>query len=101
MTLASVYAAWDKPDKALAVFRELEARSMGEYIQPGMLTPAAAAVGEIDRAIKFARQGIEDRDPLFVMLVRTWPDYERIRTDARFLEIVSQLRLPGWQMTSE
>ena len=101
MTLASTYAAWDKPDKALAVFRELEARSMREHIQPAMLTPAAAAVGEIDRAIEFAKQGIEDRDPLFAMLVRTWPDYDNIRTDSRFLEIVSQLGLPGWHTNTE
>ena len=101
MTLASTYAAWDKPDKAIAVFRELEARSMREYIQPGMLTAAAAAVGEFDRAIEFAQKGIDDRDPLLVMLARTWPDYDYIRTDSRFLEIVSQLGLPGWQTTSE
>jgi len=96
MTLASTYAAWEKPDKALAVFRELEARSMREYIQPAMLTPAASAVGLIDQAIEFTKQGIEIRDPLFVMLVRTWPDYDRLRSEPRFQKIVSQLALPGW-----
>jgi hypothetical protein len=39
-----------------------------------MLTAAAAAVGEMDRAITFAQQALDDRDPLFVMLARTWPD---------------------------
>jgi hypothetical protein len=61
-----------------------------------MLAPAAAAVGEMDRAIAFAQQALDDKDPLFVMLARTWPDYERLRADSRFREIVSQLRLPGW-----
>jgi len=99
MTLASIYAAWDKPDKARAVFRELEARSGREYIQPAMLTAAAAAVGEMDRAITFAQQALDDRDPLFVMLARTWPDYDNLRKDYRFLEIVSRLALPGWSIS--
>ena len=96
MTLTSIYAAWDKPENARAVYRELEARSEREYIQPSMLAPAAAAVGEMDRAIAYAQQALDDKDPLFVMLARTWPDYGRLRADSRFLEIVSHLALPGW-----
>ena len=96
-TLASIYASWDKPDNARAVYRELEARSARDYIQPAMLTSAAAAVGEMDRAIAFAQQALDDKDPLFVLLARTWPDYERLRADSRFQEIVSQLGLPGWK----
>jgi len=95
MTLASAYAGWGKVTEAQAVFRELEARSLREYVQPAMLCPAAAVVGEIDKAVEFARQGIEVRDPLFIMLARTWPDYDGIRKDPRFLEIVSQLQLPN------
>ncbi len=97
-TLVSIYAAWDKLDSARAVYRELEARSVREYIQPAMLAPAAAAVGEMDRAIAFAQQALDDKDPLFVMLARTWPDYGRLRADSRFLGIVSHLALPGWSM---
>jgi TolB-like protein/Tfp pilus assembly protein PilF len=98
-SLVSIYAAWDKPDNARAVYRELEARSAREYIQPSMLAQAAAAVGEMDRAIAFARQAIEDKDPLFVMLARTWPGYDRLRADSRFLDTVSRLALPGWSLT--
>jgi TolB-like protein/Tfp pilus assembly protein PilF len=100
MSLVSIYAAWDKPDSARAVYRELEARSEREYIQPSMLAPAAAAVGEMDRAIAFAQQALDDKDPLFVMLARTWPDYAGLRKDPRFLEIVSNLALPGWSISS-
>jgi tetratricopeptide (TPR) repeat protein len=99
MSLVSIYASWEKPDSARAVYRELEARSAREYIQPSMLAPAAAAVGEMDRAIAFAQRALDDKDPLFVMLARTWPDYARLRKDSRFLEIVSHLALPGWSIT--
>ena len=62
-----------------------------------MLTAAAAAVGKIDQAMVFAQQALDERDPLFVLLARTWPDYEPLRADSRFQEIVSQLGLPGWK----
>ncbi|MGH9947760.1 MAG: tetratricopeptide repeat protein [Pyrinomonadaceae bacterium] len=101
MTLASAYAKWGKMSDAHAVFRELEARSLREHIQPGMLCAMAAVAGEIDKAMEYAKQGIEVRDPIFVMLARTWPDYDNIRTDARFLEIVSHLGLPGYYPTAE
>jgi serine/threonine-protein kinase len=93
--LASIYAAWNKPDNARAVYRELEARCAREYIQPSMFAQAAAAVGEMDRAIAFAQQAVDNKDPLFVMLARAWPGYDRLRTDPRFLEIVGRLGLPG------
>lgn len=95
MTLAATYEASGETDKARAVFTEFEARRASEYIQPSMLTAAAAAIGEIDRGIEFAQQALNDRDPLFVMLARTWPDYEKLRSDPRFREIVGQLHLPG------
>ena len=96
MTLASIYASWGKPDNARAVYRELEARSERDYVQPAALAVSAAAAGDMDRAISFAQQAVDDRDPLFVMMARSWPDYDRLRRDSRFLEIVSRLGLRGW-----
>ena len=95
-TLVLIYAAWDKPDQARAVYREVEARSEREYVQPAMHLLAAAAVGDMDQAIAIAQRAVQDKDPLFVMLARTWPGYDRLRKDSRFLEIVSQLGFPGW-----
>ena len=98
-TLVSIYAAWDKPDDAIAVYHELTARSAREYVQPCMLAMAAAAVGDIDLAISFAERALQEKDPLFVAAARTWPGYDPLRTDARFFEIVRQLELPGWRKT--
>jgi serine/threonine-protein kinase len=95
-TLASCYAASGRLDEARAVYREMVARSQREHIQPSMLAAAAAAVGDFDGAIATAQRALDERDPLFVMLARTWPGYGPLRNDARFLAIVRQLRLPGW-----
>lgn len=96
----STYAAWNKADSARAVYGEMQARRTREYIQPSMLTAAAAALGEIDQAIAFAQQALDDKDPLFVLLARSWRDYDWLRADSRFLDIVSQLGLPGWSKTA-
>ena len=98
-TLTSIYAAWGKLEDARTAYRELEARSRREYIQPSMLLEAAAAVGEVDRAIAFAQRGFDERDPLLVLLIRSWPGYDPLRTNSRFLTIVSQFELPGWSTT--
>jgi hypothetical protein len=50
----------------------------------------------IERHLKAS---LEFKDPLFVMLARSWPDYDKLRTDSRFLEIVDRLNLPGWSAT--
>lgn len=100
-TLTSIYGAWGKADSARAVYQELEVRSVREYIQPAMLSIAAAAVREVDRAIQFAQEAVDERDPVFVMVARSWPQYDRLRTNPSFLKIVSQLELPGWGTSPE
>ena len=62
--------------------------------------PANVASNQ-DRMNRFVREAksaaaVDERDPLFVMLARTWPDYDVLRADSRFREIVGRLNLPGW-----
>jgi serine/threonine-protein kinase len=95
-SLVLICAASGQADEARAVYRELEVRGAREYVQPSMLLSAAAAVGEVDSAIAIAGRALEERDPLFVMLARSWPGYDRLRSDSRFLDIVRRLHLPGW-----
>ena len=63
-----------------------------------MLLEAAVAVEKLDQAIAFAQKGLDERDPLFVLLARLWPGYNPLRADVRFLKIVSQLELPDWNV---
>ena len=95
-SLTLIYADWGRTHDARAVFHELEARAVREYVQPSMLAAAAAAAVSLDAGVAFAREALEIRDPLFTLLARQWPGYARLRTDARFLEIVGQLGLPNW-----
>jgi TolB-like protein/cytochrome c-type biogenesis protein CcmH/NrfG len=100
-TLVLVYADGGKLEAARAVYRELEARSTREYVQPCMLAQSAAALGEMDQAIAIAQRALDEKDPLFVVLARNWPGYERLRHDSRFLQIAGRLGLPDWKPERE
>jgi hypothetical protein len=60
-----------------------------------MLAIAAIGAGEIDKAIAYADAAERDRDPLFVLLARSWPQYDELRADPRFIAIVDRLQLPA------
>ena len=49
------------------MYAELQARSVSEYIQPGMMAIAADAAGNRDQTVVFAQQAVDIRDPLFIM----------------------------------
>ena len=95
-TLGSIYGGWKKPAEANAIYAELKARREREYVQPAMVAVGAAAAENFDEAIAYAREALEVRDPLFVMIARTWWQYRSLSSLPEFLEIVGQLNLPNW-----
>jgi hypothetical protein len=56
---------------------------------------AAAASGDMDAAIDFARQACDEREPLLVLEARLFPDMQPLRDDPRFAEVLRRLALPG------
>jgi serine/threonine protein kinase/Flp pilus assembly protein TadD len=90
--LATMYADWGKIAEARAIYAELVARAVYEYIQPSILAMAASAAGEKDKALAHAREAYEIRDPVLV-LARHLPNYARLREDPRFAEILAGMGL--------
>lgn len=97
---APIHAAGGRLDEARAAYREAQERDARAYLQPSLLAVAAAAVGEVDRAVSYAERALRDRDPLLVLMARTWPTLDGLRADPRFVEIVRQLGLPDWRPPS-
>ena len=95
--LACVYAAWGKHQDARRIFAEARTREATEHMQPSMLASAAWAAGERDLAIAYADRAERERDPLFVLIARLWPDYAPMRQDPRFKAIVARLELPRYE----
>jgi serine/threonine-protein kinase len=95
--LAYIYGSWGKPEEATRILAEVEARSQREYVQPCMLAIAATAAGESEKSLAYIERAESERDPLFVLLARLWPEYEPLRNDPRFNATVDRLRLPGYR----
>ena len=93
--LAMTYADWGKMSEAQALYREIAAREGREYVPRATLALAAAAAGEQDMALELTRQACDAREPILVLYARIFPDYQRLRDDPRFDEILRRLKLPG------
>ena len=98
--LAYIYGASGKKEKAAAILDEAEERSKREYMLPSMLAIAAEAAGERERSLAYVARAESERDPLFVLLARLWPEYDPLRNDPRFNAILDRLRLPGYRPAS-
>ena len=92
---AAIYARWGRPADAMALFREAEARAGREHMLPSMLVAAAAAVGDTDAALRYARRAVDEQDPMFVLSARLLPFYDDLRPDPRFRAIVAELGFPS------
>jgi TolB-like protein len=91
-TQALIFADWGKTAEAQAVYKELVARSEFAYLQPTQMAIAASAAGDLDVAVAHAQQAFEIRDP-FLVVGKHWPDFARLRTDQRFINILGSMGL--------
>jgi hypothetical protein len=55
----------------------------------------AAAVADHEAAIRFCEVAIEGRDMLFALFNRWWPDFERVRADRRYDDILVRFNSRG------
>jgi serine/threonine-protein kinase len=95
--LAYIYGSSGKQDEAKRILAEAEERAKREYVQPCMLAIAAIAAGDREKSLAYIERAESERDPLFVLLARLWPEYDPMRSDPRFNAIVDRLRLPGYR----
>ena len=63
-------------------------RDAREYVQPFVLALSATAVGEHEAAIRYCEAAIEGGDMLFALFNRWWPDFEHVRADRRYDDIL-------------
>jgi hypothetical protein len=63
-------------------------RNRREYVQPFVLALTATAVGDHEAALRFCEAAIDGRDMRFALFNRWWPDFERVRADPRYDDIL-------------
>jgi len=86
-SLALTYDELGNHDYAKAMYMELYWRAKREYVSPAVLGWAAFAAAEKDDAIRYACESHAIGDPLLI-IAKYWPDYARLRQEARFQEIL-------------
>jgi len=92
---AAAYAKWGRMDAARALHAEGLALSQTSYVPRAALAVSALAIGELDRAIEFAQQACDEREPVLVVLARVFPDWIRLRRHPGLAEVLRRLALPS------
>ena len=100
--LASSLARAGKMAEARAVFGEIDEKRSRGYVQPGIISFAAAEVLGLDAGIAEVRRAIEDMDPVFITIARNAPFLDVLRPDPRFQALIAKLNYPdndpaAWQ----
>jgi TolB-like protein/tRNA A-37 threonylcarbamoyl transferase component Bud32/cytochrome c-type biogenesis protein CcmH/NrfG len=92
--LALTYGYWGRPDEAAPLHQELLARRASQYVQPVMLAVSASGAGDMEAAIGFCREAADVRDPLFSLFYLNYQDFDAVRADPRFADIVARFNQP-------
>ena len=80
--------------EARALHKELMAMSERTYVSYTLRMASSAAVGDMDLAVDFALQACDEREPFLILMVRTFPDFERLVHNPQFAEVIRRLALP-------
>ncbi len=72
---------------------ELTERARNEHVSPSLFAKLAFALGDVDGGLAQLERAMAERDASMPFL-RVDPDYESVRADARFHELLGALRLP-------
>jgi tetratricopeptide (TPR) repeat protein len=91
-SLAQTYACLGDHANSEALYMELRWRSTREYLAPAVLAWAACA-GQQEDAIRLGQEAYAIGDPSLIG-AKYWPDFEELRQDARFDEILIKR---GWK----
>jgi serine/threonine protein kinase/Tfp pilus assembly protein PilF len=88
--LVPAYAQTGRLADARRTYDELLARRSVAYVSPFSLAVCASTLGDHDDAIRFCETAIEERDMLFALFHNWLPDFERVRADSRFPDILAR-----------
>ena len=87
-----VYGVLGKRNQAIEVLNELLELRKKKYVQPHNLATVYIGLGEDDLAFEWLDRAFNDRcGPL--TYIKVWPFFDRLRTDARYLDLIQRVGL--------
>jgi serine/threonine-protein kinase len=98
MGLALASGRAGKPEVADALYSELTARALTEYVQPSILAITALGAGRRDECFRHLNAAMRLRDPMFALLAAHWPALGGLRGEPGLVET---LRAIGWDLPFE
>ena len=93
--LAMVQARMGRVTEARGLLGQLRQRADSQYIALSNLAEASFAIGDVASAIALARQALRDREPQFLLFARHAPNFEWLRKETVWPEMLRQLNEPG------
>jgi TolB-like protein/DNA-binding winged helix-turn-helix (wHTH) protein/tetratricopeptide (TPR) repeat protein len=91
--LARGYAAAGRTAEARQALSTLMNIAQTRYVEADLLARAYEALGERDLALEWLERGLEER-AVKMVLIGVDPQFDRLRGDARFRNLVRRLHLP-------
>jgi serine/threonine protein kinase len=92
--LGSVYGMSGQKDKALQAYDQLNKISTQRYVSPFYRAMILMGLGDKDRAFEYLDQAYNERESLMAF-VKSWPFFDSLRSDPRFLTLVDKMNYPG------
>jgi serine/threonine-protein kinase len=91
--LAYAYGRAGRPDDARGLLEQTEAMATESYVPPSTLALGHVGLDDWDSAFDWWNQTIEVRDP-FIMPIKTYPFFDPVRDDPRYLAMLDRMNLP-------
>jgi tetratricopeptide (TPR) repeat protein len=91
--LAYLHAASGNRAKAVAIVRELEARSRREYVSPMQIATGYLGLGDTDGTFAWLDSAYAARDPVLRVVLYD-PRWDPVRADPRFARLRARMGLP-------
>jgi tetratricopeptide (TPR) repeat protein len=95
--LALAHAQSGNKKQALKLLDDLKQRSQQRYVSPFNLALIYGAVGDKNQALEWLEKASEQRSPS-LNLLNLSPAFKSLRTEPRFVELVSSVGLPSKEM---
>lgn len=93
-SLAGVFGQWGKAAEASALHRELMDRASRAYVPLTYLAHSAEAAGQHEEAMALLRRAWDEREPVFILHARHFPELRNLHWDPRFVEILREMDEP-------
>lgn len=92
--LARTYAAAGRTKEARSALADLLGVARARYVEADLIARVYEALGDEDRALEWLERGFDER-AVKMVLIGVDPQFDRLRDNPRFQDLLRRLRLPN------